>query len=203
MKARIQEQKDAEEKAKEKAKELIETAEKVFGLQLEAETVMAQATAAPAETSMNVENEIHVEDSKMNGSLAKIPEELSIEDDYGNPFEERPPSSRSRKKSVETMDASTTMEDFYSRKTFNILMQDQIAALKSFGQRMWTLASTRPEWTKRSVTQMYIYTNTEEALDYIDDCAKFYFPMAFITMMLIYWTSYLYIIEDKLEMDTF
>ena len=55
----------------------------------------------------------------------------------------------------------------------------------------------------KPLSQQYIYTNTEEALDYMDDCAKLGFPMFFVFMMLIYWTSYLYIIEDKLEMDTF
>ena len=55
----------------------------------------------------------------------------------------------------------------------------------------------------KPLSQQYIYTNTEEALDYMDDCAKFIFPMVFVSMMLIYWTCYLYIIEDKLEMDTF
>ena len=55
----------------------------------------------------------------------------------------------------------------------------------------------------KPLSQQYIYTNTEEALDYMDDCAKFIFPMVFVFMMLIYWTCYLYIIEDKLEMDTF
>ena len=55
----------------------------------------------------------------------------------------------------------------------------------------------------KPVEQMYIYTNTEEALDYIDDCSKFYFPAAYMVMMTVYWTCYLYIIQDKLEMDTF
>ena len=29
----------------------------------------------------------------------------------------------------------------------------------------------------KPLSQQYIYTNTEEALDYMDDCAKFIFPM--------------------------
>ena len=47
-------------------------------------------------------------------------------------------------------------------------------------------------------TEMYVYTNTEEALDMIDEESKKYFPMVFAVMMVVYWTTYLYVLEDKI-----
>ena len=48
----------------------------------------------------------------------------------------------------------------------------------------------------KPVPEMYIYSNTEEACDYIDRRARIYFPAAFIFMMSVYWTTYLYMYED-------
>ena len=124
------------------------------------------------------------------------------EDNVGNPFEEQiieEEASNHRRKSVETMDASTTTEDFRRRK-----ISFDWSKTRSLIRTILKYLTTKPSWMKmKPLTQLYIYTNTEEALDYVDDCAKFGFPMFFVFMMFIYWTSYLYIIEDRLEMDTF
>jgi len=50
----------------------------------------------------------------------------------------------------------------------------------------------------KPITEMYVYTNTEEALDMIDEESKKYFPMVFAVMMAIYWTTYLYLLEDEI-----
>lgn len=102
------------------------------------------------------------------------------------------------------MDASTTTEDFRRGKlSFNVI--EEMARLKHLAITTWTFLKEKPRQLLegKPLKQRYIYTNTEEALDYIDDYAKFCFPLGFMLMMLIYWTSYLYIIQDKLEMDTF
>ena len=101
------------------------------------------------------------------------------------------------------MDASTTTDDFYRRaKVFDF--KEEMDKLKDQLLSAWeSLKSALSKLKIKPVEQMYIYTNTEEALDYIDDCSKFYFPAAYLFMMVVYWTSYLYIIQDKLEMDSF
>ena len=54
-------------------------------------------------------------------------------------------------------------------------------------------------WFKiKPVPEMYIYTNTEDALDSIDEYARKCFPACFLFMMLLYWTSYLYLFEDEI-----
>ena len=45
---------------------------------------------------------------------------------------------------------------------------------------------------------MYIYTHTDEALDLIDEESKKYFPLVFLSMMIVYWTTYLYVMEDEI-----
>jgi len=53
----------------------------------------------------------------------------------------------------------------------------------------------------KPIQEMYVYTNTEEALDMIDDGSKKYFPIFFFFMMSIYWTVYLFLIEDEIPME--
>ena len=99
------------------------------------------------------------------------------------------------------MDVSTTTDDFHK---IHFDFDEQLSKAKDFINSTIQIITTRPKWLRtKPVPKMYIYTNTEEALDYIDDCSKFYFPFGFLFMMLCYWTSYLYLIQDKLEMDTF
>jgi hypothetical protein len=50
----------------------------------------------------------------------------------------------------------------------------------------------------KPVTEMYVYKNTDEALDRIDEESKKYFPLVFACMMAIYWTTYLYLLEDEI-----
>ena len=118
-----------------------------------------------------------------------------------NPFAGKT-ETPNHKKSVETMDVSTTTDDFHKPCCFDC--QEQLDQTKIMLNSWFQILTTRPKWMKiKPVPKMYIYTNTEEALDYIDDCSKVYFPLAFLLLMLVYWTSYLFVIQDKLEMDTF
>ena len=48
----------------------------------------------------------------------------------------------------------------------------------------------------KPVPEMYIYSNTEEACEYIDKKARICFPTAFICIMSAYWIHYLYIYQD-------
>ena len=48
----------------------------------------------------------------------------------------------------------------------------------------------------RPVPQMLIYMDTEEALEVIDANSRKYFPATFMLLMLVYWTTYLYIMPD-------
>ena len=50
----------------------------------------------------------------------------------------------------------------------------------------------------KPVTEMYVYKNTEEVLDKIDEESKKYFPLVFGCMMAVYWTTYLYLLEDEI-----
>ena len=50
----------------------------------------------------------------------------------------------------------------------------------------------------KPVTEMYVYKNTEEVLDRIDEESKKYFPLVFGCMMVVYWTTYLYLLEDEI-----
>lgn len=185
IKTREKEQKEAEDKAK----EILDAAEK-----------LSIVVTDQDKTSCNGLN-------NLNGApLVDGPGSL---DNYGNPFEEmnedRPQSRISRKKSIETMDASTTTEDFRGRGKLSFNVNEELARFKLLAVTAWKFVKTKPrKWLEgKPLNQRYIYTNTEEALDYIDDYAKFCFPMGFMFMMLIYWTCYLYVIQDKLEMDTF
>jgi len=56
-------------------------------------------------------------------------------------------------------------------------------------------------FTVRPVTQMLIYKDTEEALELIDSYSRIYFPGVFGFIMLIYWSLYLYILEDESPLD--
>ena len=49
----------------------------------------------------------------------------------------------------------------------------------------------------KPVPQMYIYSNTDEACEYIDKRSRVFFPSAFIFMMSIYWVHYLYVYQDE------
>ena len=53
----------------------------------------------------------------------------------------------------------------------------------------------------KPVTEMYVYKNTEEVLDRIDEESKKYFPLVFGCMMAVYWTTYLYLLEDEILQD--
>ena len=137
-----------------------------------------------------------------NDDIEELDDVIMSDEINGNPFED-PNEIMQRKKSIETMDASTTTDDFYRRaKVFDF--KEEMDKLKDQLLSAWeSLKSALSKLKIKPVEQMYIYTNTEEALDYIDDCSKFYFPAAYLFMMVVYWTSYLYIIQDKLEMDSF
>ena len=152
------------------------------------------------ETLKEAQEEIEKLDTKdQNDDFEDINE---VTEENGNPFED-PNDIQQRRKSVETMDASTTTDDFYRRQAaFDLKVE--LAKVKDQILVGWEVVKTQMFKLKiKPVEKMYIYTNTEEALDYIDDCSKFYFPAAFLFMMAVYWTSYLYIIQDKLEMDSF
>ena len=78
-------------------------------------------------------------------------------------------------------------------------------------------------FTVRPVTQMLIYKDTEEALELIDSYSRIYFPGVFgfimvrllaftsygigdvvamkVDLQLIYWSLYLYILEDESPLD--
>ena len=56
----------------------------------------------------------------------------------------------------------------------------------------WSQLNLKP------VNEMYIYTHTDEALDLIDEESKKYFPLVFLSMMIVYWTTYLYVMEDEI-----
>ncbi len=108
------------------------------------------------------------------------------------------------------MDASTTTEDFYAIRNRKKSEKFQFQPAKTWTQlleffsRSWrSLSSWAAKLKIKPVEEMYIFTNTEEALDYIDERSRIAFPGFFIFMMFCYWTSYLYIIEDKLISDTF
>lgn len=49
--------------------------------------------------------------------------------------------------------------------------------------------------------ESYFYTNTEEALDMIDEESKKYFPMVFFSMMVVYWTVYLFFLVDEIPAE--
>ena len=49
----------------------------------------------------------------------------------------------------------------------------------------------------KPVPEMYIYSNTDEACEYIDEKSRKYFPSAFIFMMSVYWIHYLYVYQDE------
>ena len=49
----------------------------------------------------------------------------------------------------------------------------------------------------KPVPQMYIYSNTDEACEYIDKRSRVFFPSAFIFMMSVYWIHYLYVYQDE------
>ena len=69
------------------------------------------------------------------------------------------------KKSGESMDVSTTTDDFH-RPCFDFQKHlDQGKIMLNF---WFQILTTRPKWLKiKPVSKMYIYTNTEEALDYV------------------------------------
>ncbi len=49
------------------------------------------------------------------------------------------------------------------------------------------------------VPEMFIYKDTEEACELIDSYSRSLFPLAFLFLMVIYWTTYLYLMEDILH----
>ena len=49
----------------------------------------------------------------------------------------------------------------------------------------------------KPVPEMYIYSNTDDACEYIDSKSRIYFPSAFIFVMSVYWVHYLYIYQDE------
>merc|ERR1719225_2034608 len=156
LKAKEKEQKEAEEKAK----ELIDKAEKVI------ETLDGQKSSDDPPIIIVQEHE--------NSNGVNIP--MMDEENPGNPFEEQiteyEEPSLTRRKSVETMDASTTTEDFRRRG-----ISFDWSKIRSFFNTILQYFKSKPNWMKmKPINQLYIYTNTDEALDYIDDCAKYTFP---------------------------
>ncbi|TRY74627.1 hypothetical protein TCAL_06418 [Tigriopus californicus] len=51
--------------------------------------------------------------------------------------------------------------------------------------------------TMKPIHQMMIYHSTEEALEWIDAKSRIFFPTVFGFLMLVYWSTYLYIMDDK------
>lgn len=51
--------------------------------------------------------------------------------------------------------------------------------------------------TMKPIHQMMIYHSTEEALEWIDAKSRIFFPTVFMLLMLVYWSTYLYIMDDK------
>ena len=49
----------------------------------------------------------------------------------------------------------------------------------------------------KPIPEMYIYSNTDDACEYIDAKARICFPSAFIFIMSAYWIHYLYIYQDE------
>jgi uncharacterized membrane protein len=135
-------------------------------------------------------------------------DDLDLNDDVQiNPFgDEVDTPSRKSRKSIETMDASTATDDFYKQTIMKppFDWHEKAAKCQSCFIHVFQLLTTRPNWLRfKPVVEMYMYKNTEECLDDIDDYCKMYFPLGFLVMMAIYWTLYLYIIEDVLVMDSF
>ena len=171
----------------EKAKELVEQAEKVI---------------EKLEQKKNGAGQFkHEEEEEVIPIIVHDVDE--IKSNCINPFEEGIDTPSSRKKSIETMDASTFTDDLYKpRKCFDI--KEEWSKIRLFASSAYQYLTTRPKWMRmKPVEEMELYKNTEDALDDIDEYSRSYFPMIFMCMMCVYWTSYLYLIDDKLEMDTF
>ena len=181
--------------AEEKAKELLDKAEKVM------------EKLNGGNSNRNIPEIVLAEENEKHNGLDQPIIMMDDENPFGDELEEgEVPIGNHvnhRKRSIETMDASTTTEDF-KRHKMSLDLDEAMDKLRNVLFEGWQMLKNKPKWLRiKSFEEMYIYKNTEEALDYLDDCAKFMFPMGFLLMMLIYWISYLYIIEDKLEMDSF
>ena len=69
--------------------------------------------------------------------------------------------------------------------------------MKQHVENCYTGLSSKIEKLKlKPVPQMYIYSNTDEACEYIDKRSRVFFPSAFIFMMSVYWIHYLYVYQD-------
>ena len=56
-------------------------------------------------------------------------------------------------------------------------------------------------FTTRPVHQLAIYRETDDVLETIDSTSRKGFPAAFLFTMLVYWTTYLYIMPDEVMVD--
>ena len=55
--------------------------------------------------------------------------------------------------------------------------------------------------TLKPVHQLSLYKETDIVLETIDSTSRTVFPTAFLFTMLVYWTTYLYIMPDEILLD--
>lgn len=55
----------------------------------------------------------------------------------------------------------------------------------------------------RPLNQMMVYQDTDQFLELIDEYSRIFFPGTFMVMMLIYWTTYLYVMGDDVVQISF
>ena len=55
--------------------------------------------------------------------------------------------------------------------------------------------------TRRPVPQLRLYKETDIVLEEIDSTSRLWFPTTYLLLMLVYWTTYLYIMPDEILLE--
>ena len=89
-------------------------------------------------------------------------------------------------------------EDDEEGKSGKSFVQTLSEFLSTFGQKLsgQKLSDKIENFVKSRygpITEMYIYKNTKDVVWTIDDRSRKIFPVVFLFLQIIYWTSYLYI----------
>ena len=84
-------------------------------------------------------------------------------------------------------------EDDEEGKSGKSYVQTLSEFMSTFGQKLSDKIENFVESRYGPITEMYVYKNTKDVVWTIDDRSRKIFPVVFLFLQIIYWTSYLYI----------
>lgn len=145
----------------------------------------------------NAENGHYHDPNRMNRLESVVDNDAILEDENFLSPEVTPTKDFQQWETIETMVVNNGNEAYIPTEPETIALSDIVEIHTTWTDRCLDSIGTMISCcacSKKPVRAMEIYTHTAMVLNRVDKKARLYFPLVFISMNILYWTAYIYIL---------